>query len=188
VLFDAVPKVTINAERGKPTEVALDFVAYQSSGRQRRSASRPWRPVRPSVHPRMLGTARVYLGALDCEARSATIDLGIEVEPQVDLSAPEMVSGPGWRRDRPSGTLELWLDADARTYLRRYEGGEPMRLMLQCGHAGGDAGVLAFFAYEVEIAGIDIGDEAGKRTATIQWRECEDTTESTIPRWALGIV
>jgi len=187
-LFDCVPKISFDFERGAPTKINLEWLASQASGKQRTSSSRNWKPVRSTVTPKMLGFLRVVLGSTELEVRKATLDLGIEYAPQVNMSAPEMTDGFGYRKDRPSGTIEAWLDADGRAALLSQMGQEPLRLLIQAGNGHGDHGTLAFFAEEVEISDIPIGDDAGKRTVSIQWQEVEDTTQTTLPRWALGVV
>ncbi len=187
-LFDCVPKISFDFERGAPTKINLEIMASQSSGKQRTTTSRNWRPIRSTVTPKMLGYLRVVLGSTELEVRKATLDLGLEFAPQINMAAPEMTDGFGFRKDRPSGTIEAWLDTDGRAALLSQMACEPLRLLIQAGHGHGDAGTLAFFAEEVEISELPIGDDGGKRTVSIQWREVEDTTQTSLPRWALGVV
>lgn len=188
-IFDAVPRLTIDFERGQPTKINATFLASQGSGKQRTSSSRQWRAIRPTVTPKMLSHLRVVLGSTELEVRKASLDLGIEYAVQTNMAAPEMTDGYGWRKDRPSGTIDIWLDADGRAALLDLEARTAgLRLLIQAGHGHGDNGTLAFFCEEVELTDVPIIDDGGKRAVTLTWAEVEDTTQTTLPRWCLGYV
>ena len=184
----APTSIKISAQRGEFCKVevglaAADFHRHHldQAGTQ---ITRAVDPILPTVTPRACHDVRVVLDGVELEARSVSLDLGLDVQPRVDLNAPNKHGGFALRGDAPVATIDLYLDADALAMIRRMQRGVKARMLIQIGSTGGDPGVLAFWANQCEITAFSPGDDAGAITAQLTVRVTHDTS-SSLPRWQL---
>lgn len=190
LLFGCVPSVSFSGARGEYLKCNLSWQVGDGMRVYETSAgadySRPIDPKLPTVVPRMLGDVRVNLGGTEFEARSFSVDLGLNIQPKVNLAAPNETDGCALRNDAPSGTIELFMDSDSKGAIQDFLKGAPKTLLIQAGKSTGDPGVWAFWAYEIEYTGAEVGDDAGAITVSLPFRVTNDTT-SSLSRWMIGI-
>ena len=180
------PTFSVSATRGEFCKLsvglqATDFHRHHldQTGTQ---ITRAVDPILPTVTPRACADVRVVVDGVECEARSVTWDLGLDLQPRSNLSAPNKMDGFSLRGDAVAATVDLFLDGDALAMVRRMQRGAKARFFIQIGSVGGDPGVLGLWVNQAEIAGITMGDDAGAITAQLQIRATHDTT-SSLPRW-----
>lgn len=189
-LFGCAPKISFSGEAGAWLKINLDFMAGDGSVTTLDSAgaalNRAWRPLLPSVAPRILRNMRVVIGSTELELRSFDLDLGLDIQKSVNLKAPNHNDGMSLRTDAPTGRLGLWADADAKAALHDFIQGREQTLLIQSGAGYGDPGIWMFWAYKVQYTGDEIGDDGGKHTLDLPFMVTEDRTETTLPRWLIG--
>ena len=191
-LVGCLPSFQLAAARGEFAKITLPFTAadwkrvYEDESASAISRPSGADPILPTVTPRAVVDVRVNLDGVEYEARSVNLDLALDIQPRVNLAAPNEIDGLDIRGDAPTGTIDLYLDDDAKAAIKRYIVGDTMPLLVQIGTQAGDPGVLAVFAPQVEITGVEIGDDSGAVTAQVQFRVTLDTT-SDLERWMLGI-
>ncbi len=147
---------------------------------------RPIRAMLPTVTPRMIGDVWANMGGIEYALRSFSLDLGLDLQPHINLAAPNGLDGIELRKDEPTGTLELFLDNTTKSALQDQLMGAPLSLFLQAGKGVGDPGVFAFHAPEIELTETPIADDAGSKTVTLNFRVTESPV-STLARWCIGV-
>jgi hypothetical protein len=191
VIVGTIPTITFEATRGDWFKMTLNFVGadgYRVHLTDANAAiSRGFNPKVATVTPQMVGAVRGSLDGTELELRSMSIDMGLDIQPLVNLSAPNALDGVSVRDVRPTFTLDLFQDTDSEPIYHKYVQGNPMKLLVQVNEAVGEPGVFAFYAYEVELTGYEVGEDAGQKTVQLQGRVTVDTTETTVPQWAIGI-
>ncbi|MHC4644321.1 MAG: hypothetical protein ACYTBJ_02380 [Planctomycetota bacterium] len=190
-LFGTLPTITFEATRGDWFKMVMNFQGQHGYRVHRTDAdadiSRGFNPKVSTVTPQMLGCTRVNIDGTEFEARQANIDMGIELQLNTNLCAPNALDGPTIRDVKPTFTLDLFLDDDSENVYHKFVGGKPMTMLIQVNEAVGEPGVCALWAYEVELTAFEIGDDQGQKTANVQGRVTVDTTQSTLATWMLGI-
>ncbi|MCP3973186.1 MAG: hypothetical protein GY720_01695 [bacterium] len=191
LIVGSLPTITFEAARGDWLKMLLNFTGadgYRVHLDETGTAiSRPINPKTPTVTPQMLGNGRLVLDTTEFEARSMTLDLGIDIQEQTNLAAPNATDGVTIRDIKPTFTADVFLDSDSEVTYHKFIDGQPMRLLMQMNEAPGEPGVFVFFAVEVEYTGFEIGEDAGAVTAQLQGRVTVDTTNTTLSQWLIGI-
>jgi len=186
-----VPTITFEFARGDFLKVMVNLQAADGFSVDKDSAnaaiSRAINPKLPTITSRVLGDVRVNIDGAEIEAKGGSIDLGIQLQPHINLAAPNqtdgfVIAGP----DQPTGTIDVYLDSDSKEQIQDFLSGKPVRLLIQAGKAVGEPGVFGFWAYEVEYSGGEIQDDAGQKAVSLPWRVTEDTT-SSLSRWMVGV-
>lgn len=190
--WGGVPTIQIQMERGSLPKIVTGWQFAHHSGPLTHDngnavLARQVRPKTTSVTPRTLGRTRINVGGVEFEARSCNIDLGYETSVRTNISAPDECDGFWIGPDRPTITVEAWLDTDTKAQLHKFISGVYQTVLVQSGRSYGDPGVLAFWAYKAELTGMTHGDESGVRTVQMSMRVIQDRTETTLPRWMIGI-
>jgi len=192
MLVGCVPTITFEFARGDFLKVMVNLQAADGFSVDKDSAnaaiSRTINPKLPTITSRVLGDVRVNIDGAEIEAKGGSIDLGIQIQPHINLAAPNqtdgfVIAGP----DQPTGTIDVYLDSDSKEQIQDFLSGKPVRFLVQAGKAPGEPGVFGFWAYEIEYTGGEIQDDAGQKAVSLPWRVTEDTTTS-LSRWMVGVV
>jgi hypothetical protein len=191
VLVGTLPTITFEMARGDWLKMVLNFTGadgYRVHLTDANAAiARGFNPKVSTVTPQQIGCCRVNLDSVEFEARTVNIDLGLDIQPKVNLAAPNALDGVTIRDIKPTFTADLFIDSDSELAYHKFVQGQPMQLLVQCNEAVGEPGVFVFYAYEVELTGFEIGEDAGLKTAQVQGRITVDTTQTTIPQGCIGI-
>lgn len=191
VIVGTLPTISFAVARGDWLKMAMNFTGADGFRVHLTDAnaaiSRGFNPKVSTVTPQQIGCCRVNLDSTEFEARAVNIDLGLDIQPKVNLAAPNATDGVSIRDIKPTFTLDLFIDGDSELAYHKFVMGQPMQLLVQCNEAVGEPGVFVFYAYEVELTGFDVGEDAGLKTVQVQGRVTVDTTQSTIPQWCIGI-
>lgn len=183
----AVPSPTFSGARGEWLKIALnfqccDFVIIGSSGTE---VSRTWYPRLPTVAPVRLGEMRAMIDGVSWGLRSFSFDPGLDIQPKMNLAAPNLTDGYEIVNDDPKGQIEVYYDSNTRKAIDDFLAGKEVVLFLQAGTVTGFPGVWALWCYKIRYTGPTLGDDAGQMTLTLPFQVVTDPT-SSLPRWAIG--
>lgn len=189
-MFGCVPAITFSGARGEYLKMNVDLKVADFTRNNKNGSNaaldRQFNAKPSTITPRCMGDARINLDGTELEARSFSIDLGLDVQMKTNIAAPNKTDGFRIVKFEPTFTIDLYLDADSKSALDQHLYGNPVTLLIQAGESVGEPGIFAFWAYETELTATEIGDENGFITVQLQGRVTYDAT-STLPQWMIGI-
>ncbi|MCK9358204.1 MAG: hypothetical protein M0R22_13845, partial [Dehalococcoidia bacterium] len=118
LLVGCVPKIKIAFKRGDYIRITCEFQVADwvgtDKGHTNADISRPVSAKLSTVVPRATNDIRINLGGVEIEPREGELDLGCDVQPHENLSAPNGTDGFQLVDTNPTGMLDLWLDGDSK--------------------------------------------------------------------------
>jgi len=148
--------------------------------------TRGYSPVLSTVDPIKLGDMRCSVDGTELGLRSFTFDPGQDIQPKINLTAPNEIDGFEIVGDNPTGSIEVFVDSNTIEALEDFLSGKEITILVQANKAPGFPGVFAIWAYKCRYTGPTIGDDAGQITLSLPFQVIRHAT-SALPRWALGI-
>jgi len=187
-IWGCVPSVAISGARGEWLKISLNFQGadFMRLGASGTEPNRTWYPRLPSVAPVKLGNGRCMVDGVSWGLRSFSFDPGLDIQPKMNLAAPNDTDGFDIVNDAPVGQLEVYHDASTRKSLDDFLAGKEVELCIQSGSTPGYPGVHGLWCYKIRYTGATVGDDAGQITLTLPFEVVTDPT-STLPRWAQGV-
>ena len=188
-LFGCVPAITFSGARGEFLKCSVDLKVADftrvNKGPTNAALARQFNAKPSTITPRKLGNTRINLGGTEFEARAFTIDTGADIQPKINLSAPNGTDGSRMVKMEPAWTADLYLDTDSKSMLDQYLYGNPITVLIQAGDSVGEPGIFAFWAYECELTATEMGEENGFIAVQLQGRVTYDST-TTLDTWMFG--
>jgi hypothetical protein len=188
-LWGCVPVPTFSMARGDYCKIALNMQVtdWMQMGGSGTALSRAYDPLMPTVDPVKCGDARAMIDGVSWGVKSFSFDPGLDLQPRLNLAAPNEHDGFELVNDNPTGTLEVYLDSSTRKALDDFLAGKLVTICVQSGSSPGFPGIFAVWAYQCRYTGATIGDDAGHVTLSLPF-EVVDHDTASIPRYAIGIV
>jgi len=187
-MVGCVPSIKWSVERDNYLKTTL---SWQIPDGVRRTISedaaafaRALDPKRSTVTPRAIHDVRAVLGTTDLEVTKFEFDLGVDLQPKINLSAPGNTDGVELRNFMPSGSIYCHLDDDERAIMNDALYGKTYQLFVQINDVAGDPGVWALYCREIEITDVAISDDAGGYACQLSFRVTVDPT-SDMPWFAI---
>lgn len=195
-LYGGVPSFKISFAKGEFTKIEASvtfadwYRRYLDVSGGTDPAEREWFPRLPTNQALMSKDVRlVFSDAIDFPVTSGTIELGPELEEDVNLAAHNETNGQQVVQVRVRGTFTCRLNATTEPILTEVINRGVQRMAVQIGRVGGHPGVLFFWADKVSIASAPITDDGGQLSLEIAWEVVRDETglAAGMPPWALYI-
>jgi hypothetical protein len=187
--WGCVPVPTFAMARGDYLKIAMNIQAtdWMQMGGSGTALSRAYDPLMSTVDPVKCGDARAMIDGVSWAVKSFSFDPGLDIQPRVNVAAPNEHDGFELVGDNPTGTLEVYLDSSTRKALDDFLAGKLVTICVQSGSAPGFPGIFAVWCYQCRYTGATIGDDAGHVTLSLPFEVCDHDT-SALPRYAIGIV
>jgi len=190
-LYGCAPAISFSGARGewlKITAAITGVDGYRAWKDHTGTAfARPWRPLLSTVAPVRLTDCRVVIGGTELDVASFSIDLGQTIVPKGGLQNANEAGGLDLVDDHPTGQMVALADSDILGELDAFTAGETQTMLIQAGAAVGFPGLFGFWAYKVRYTGGAPAAADGQLQVTLPWEVVLDITETTLPRWAIGI-
>jgi len=190
-LYGCAPALSFSGARGDWLKIMAAFqgtdgyqVGYSSAGT---AIARPFRAKRSTINQQRIMRCRAVLGATVLDLASFTIDLGQAVVAKAGLRNSNEQGGLDLTNDVVTGQIVALMNTDVIDQIARFTAGEPIELFIQCGAAPGYPGIFGLWAYKASYTGSQLADLEGQVQVTLPFLVHEDPTETTLPRWAIGI-
>jgi hypothetical protein len=117
--------------------------------------TRAWEAKRPSVAPVKIAGGRVVLEGVALRLKSFEVDFGLQYEPDEDVHAPNGLLGQRLNRQPARGKFLGMMDATNDVLIDEHLSNRQINsLLIQVGSQVGFPGVLAFWAYDVQITNL----------------------------------
>ena len=191
LIVGSVPTITFEAVRGDYCKMMLNFTGADGYrvhlDASNAALSRPYNAKTSTITPQQCGSVRMNLDGTEIELLKLTVDMGITLELQQNLSAPNAVDGPSIRQVRPTFAADVLVDTDSEAAYQKLIQSKPMTMLAQVNEAVGLPGIFAMWAYEVELTTAEgPNDDAGQKTWSLQGKVTVDTTQTSLAQWKLA--
>jgi hypothetical protein len=186
--YGCVPTLSFNATRGDYLKMSFGFQAadWIRIGASGTALSRAWNPKLSTVDPIKMASGRCLLDGSSFKLRSFAFDLGLDIQPKANITAPNETDGFELVGDAPTGTIEVYQGSTERKALDDFLAGKQIEMIAQFGTTAGFPGVFVVWAYRIRYTGVTIGDDAGQVTLSLPFEVIYDPT-SSLERYSIGI-
>lgn len=189
-MFGCVPAISFNAAKGDFLKMTAafqvaDWIRIGGSGTV---PARTMKPTLSTVNPLKCGNGRVVLDNVSWGLKSLTFDLGLDIQPRVNLAAPNDTDGFAIVGDNPTGSLGVYYDASTRKSIDDFLNGKEVEMLAQFGGTPGNPGVFILYGYRIRYTGATIADDAGQIGLTLPFQVVySPSMASGLSRYAIGL-
>jgi len=190
-IWGIAPTFTIKAELNKFCVIAAQLQGsdwYRTYKDSSGAYTRAWKANRPTVNPVKCAGGRIVLGDTELKMKSFEITLGQTYEPNENVHSPNGMIGYQLHRVPPRGKLTGLCSTDNIGLLEDHESHREITdFLIQVGSKTGFPGVLAFWAYKVQVTNLVIQKDGNKVSLSCDWKVNDHDSLTVNQRWALGI-